>query len=248
MIRTYLEMRRSGLRIMSLSNSNFDVIRHSLAPLGWVALPVLFIVGMAFGASGLTPIASPGSDPESNLQYLQELHRRDPQQYERLVRDFHRFQEMSPEQQEKLRRFDRQLHDEDSATQSRLLHVLGEYASWLTRLPAADQNLVTAETSIDERLKIVRELKERDWQIHLPLAQRTQLAHATELERKTLLDRWHRDEREQREEWAETRKWEALMRERPVMAVVSQESFRKELQSFIEMRMCPMLSAQEKAQ
>jgi hypothetical protein len=213
----------------------------------FVAILLVF-AGLGAGAPGVAPLSSPGSDPESNLQYLQDLHRRDPQQYERLVRNFNRFRALSSQQQEKLRRFDRQLHDEDSATQSRLLHVLGEYASWLTRLPSESQQRVAAATTADERLQIVRELKEQEWLAHLPLPYRMQLKAASDAERKSLLDRWHREEREQRDEWAEMARWETLTRERPVMAILGQESFKRELQTYVEKRLMPMLSPQEKAQ
>jgi len=230
------------------SNSNSAFISNAIALRAFLIAALLAFVGLALGASGLAPPAGPGSDPESNLQYLQDLRRRDPQQYDRLVRSFHRFRALAPEQQEKLRRFDRQLHDENSATQSRLLRTMSEYAAWLTRLPVEDQQRIAAAAATGERLNVVRELKERDWLARLPLAQRTQLATAPEAERKTLLERWHREEREQRDEWAEAARWETLTRERPIMAIVGQDSFKRELQTFIEKRLLPMLSPQEKAQ
>jgi hypothetical protein len=221
-------------------------LNESARRFGAVVL-VLSSAGLTIGASGLPPVSSPGSDPESNLQYLHELHRNDPQQYERLVRNYRRFRSLSPQQQEKLRKFDRQLHDEDSATQSRMLRVLGEYSAWLTRLPEADQKRIAGQTTVEDRLKVVRELRELQWLTNLPAAVRVKVAAASQDDRKALIEQLQREQKEQREEWAEMQRLESMARERPVMAMVNQESFRRELQVFIEKRLTPMLSPQEKS-
>src|SRR5206468_1968022 len=120
------------------------------------------------------------------------------------------------------------------------------YASWLTHLPEADRQRVLAAANSEERLKVVRELKERDWVESLPPGRREEWSKAPEAERKRLAERWRMEERTRQEEWADAKRWDAVARERP-MGPMGQERFREEVNTFVNSRLMPMLSAEEKA-
>jgi hypothetical protein len=107
---------------------------------------------------------------------------------------------------------------------------------------------VLAAATSEERLKTVREVREQQWFEQLPRSQREQWKAAPEADRRRLLEQWRQEELSGREDWAEARRVEAMTRDRPFMALVSQEGFRREVQTFVEKRLLPQLTQQEKAQ
>ena len=204
----------------------------------------LLAAGLALTVSGSGPL--PSEDQEANLRLLHEWRTNDPAHYDKIVRNFERFRAMSPAQQERLRRLDQRLHDEDSATQTRLMHALEEYASWLTKLPAADRQRVLAAATASDGLKIIREIKERQWFDQLPLADREEWTKASEANRKKLVEKWKKEEQKRKADRTEQRRWEVVLHERPFQAMAD-EGFRIELNDFVKTRLEPMLSADERA-
>jgi hypothetical protein len=199
----------------------------------------IFLLALAAAA----PVTS--NNPEANRALLRDMRSSDPEHYGVLVRNFERFQALSPQQQEKLRQLDRQLHEEDSQTQARLTHALSEYAAWLTRLPERDRQRILSAADSAERLRIIREIKERQWFERLPVSQRNEWQTSSESKRKELIERWHKEEQAQRELWAEARRrWDDAL-ELP-MPLSAQEEAIRQMKVFVEKRLTPMLNLNER--
>jgi hypothetical protein len=205
-------------------------------------LVLLLAAGLAVTVSGSGP--TPSEDLEANLKLLREWQSTDPAQYDKIARSFEQFRRMTPQQQDRLRTLDQQLHDEDPATRIRLMHALEEYAAWLTNLPNEQRQRILSAINSGERLKIIRELKEKQWFEQLPLAYREQYRKAPADDRKKLLEQWKKEEQKRREDRSEQRGWEAVAHERPFKAMAD-ENFRKDLFTFVSKRLEPMLSDDE---
>jgi len=65
-----------------------------------------------------------------------------PAEYARLEKKAAAFLALPAARQERMRRLDRDLDQEHSATQKRLFDVLDRYAAWLARLPEAERREV----------------------------------------------------------------------------------------------------------
>src|SRR5262245_59157989 len=90
---------------------------------------------------------APGDDPPVQRD-LQAEWRKKVARNPRLLRDARAFLALPREQQERLRKLDRDLRLEDSSTQAHLGKVLERYADWLDRLPENERLQVT--TAPDE--------------------------------------------------------------------------------------------------
>ena len=206
---------------------------------------VLVAAAVVFSIPGSGSSLPFGTDVETNLARLRELHTTDPEQYARLVHNFDRFRTLAPEIQTKIRELDRQLNDQDPQTEARLMSVLGEYASWLTRLPDEERQRVLAAASNGERIRVIREIKERQWFQQLPAIYRNQYQAASDAEKTRLLERWKQEEQKRREERTETRRWEILAQERPMLNM-RDPRFQTELTNFVTNRLVPLLSPEER--
>jgi len=139
-------------------------------------------------------------DLEHNRRLLEWL-RRDPEHYQRLERDLHAFQALPSSRQEAIRRLDHDLHEEDPATQAHLWRVLDRYVTWFERLAEADEQRICEAADPQERLRIVKEIRERQWIERLPAADRQRIQDAPPEKRADLMADLRRDERDKREKW-----------------------------------------------
>src|SRR5579885_128116 len=126
-------------------------------------------LALAVPAFGLSEPAGEGTVPaaEQNRRLLEKW-RADPEHYARLKRDLADFRALPPEQQARLRQLDRELHADDPSGQGQLLRVLERYVAWLDRLPEPDRERIRSAAGTTERLRIIRELREREWIDRLP--------------------------------------------------------------------------------
>ncbi len=175
-------------------------------------LPLLatVLLGAALPVLAVSDSAPPTDDLDHNRRLL-ERYRADPDHYARLLRDLRAFEALPPERQERMRRFDRELHDEDPATQQRLWEVLERYCDWVDRLPDADRRRIDEAADRTERLKVVQELREKDWVDRLPQAERDDLAAMTPAMRAKRIAALRREERQNRKGW---RDWAAVVKAR----------------------------------
>jgi hypothetical protein len=118
-------------------------------------------------AAALAGVAADGDELERNRRLLARW-RGDAEHYQRLRRDLKAFYALPPEEQARLRKLDRQLHEGDRAAQARLWSVLDRYAGWLEKLPESDRARVLEAPDAATRLKVIREIREREWVERLP--------------------------------------------------------------------------------
>ncbi|MBI1915040.1 MAG: hypothetical protein HYS12_09935, partial [Planctomycetes bacterium] len=116
-------------------------MRSSLSLFVLMVVLLVAMSGAAPPGETTTPDAAPDDALASNARRLEEW-RKDPEHSARLQRDLNAFRAMSPERRALLRKLDQDLHQEDSATQTRLWDVLERYHSWVERLPEADRRRV----------------------------------------------------------------------------------------------------------
>ena len=140
-------------------------------------------------------------DPEQKRRALEEKARQDPQWYERTLRDLDAFHALPADQQERMRELDRQLNAQDARTQQKLMRTLERYAAWLDRLPPADRKYIESASNSKERLKRIREVRDKQWVQTLPKAVRDEIQRAKGKERQELIQKYRQEERKRRQEW-----------------------------------------------
>jgi hypothetical protein len=111
---------------------------------------------------------------EENRQRLKRWHAA-PEQYARLLQSYRDFLALPPDARQRLRKLDYDLHQEKPSTQARLFDVMERYADWLASLPADERKQIQASRDRNERLQLIRQIRERQWVGRQPLALRQQL-------------------------------------------------------------------------
>jgi hypothetical protein len=161
-----------------------------MKPFGWLLL-----------ASGLTGIALSGSAAGSGSAD-NEPNRNDPQY---LRKQYAFFQSLRSTRQQELRKLDADFHNLDKDTQERLLKVLDNYNWWISQLPEEDRKRVTSAETSTERLKVIQEIKNREWIATLPAAYREEFDKAIQdndrLRAIELMEKWRGEQRRRRDDW-----------------------------------------------
>ena len=139
--------------------------------------------------------------PESNRRALEEKARQDPAWYERMLRDLDAFQSLPADQQERMRQLDKQLSAENAATNKKLMRVLERYVTWLEKLPADDRKFIEDAPNSKDRLRRIREIREKQWVQTLPKAVREEIMRAKGAERQALIKKYRQEEKKRRQEW-----------------------------------------------
>jgi hypothetical protein len=191
---------------------------------------------------------APESAPDHNRRLL-EKYRTDPDHYARLRRDLAAFQALPPERQERVRRFDRDLHDLDDAEQRRLWGVLERYVAWYDRLPEDDQKRIDAAADPTDRLHVVQEIRDRQFVERLPKAERDEWPQMNDAARAARLADLRKQERQRRQEWVAAFKprTETPPPKGP-KPPARLDAFPRDVQDFVKNQLTPMLSETEKKQ
>ncbi|MCI0457245.1 MAG: hypothetical protein L0Z62_09730 [Gemmataceae bacterium] len=138
----------------------------------WRALN-LALVALAIAVLAAVPDA-PAEDPPPAQDQRAEWHARVARN-PRLLHDARAFLALPPEQQERMRKLDRDLQQLDSSTQARLGKVLERYADWMEGLPENERRQVITAPDRHLRLKKIRELREDQWLRRQPRLVRNRL-------------------------------------------------------------------------
>ncbi len=193
-------------------------------------------VCLAAGLPALAVPEDPADEYEANRRLLASW-RADREHYERLRQSFKSFWELPAEQRERMRRLDRALHDADPASRTRLLTVLERYAAWLERLPEGDRQSVLSAAG-PERLRIIRELRERQYLERLPSKERELVAALSPQERRAQLERNRKEERQLRRACVELASRRPEIPARPVAAPpkpTRREDFPADIRAYIDL-------------
>jgi len=145
--------------------------------------------------------SSPKDSPEQNRRGLEEKARQDPAWYERMLRDLDAFQSLPADQQERMRQLDKQLSAQNAATNKKLMKALERYVNWLEKLPPADRKFIEDASDSKDRLRRIRQVREKQWIQTLPKAIREEIMQAKGAERQALIKKYRQEEKKRRQEW-----------------------------------------------
>lgn len=207
---------------------------------------LLILVACALVAVSVWAQSGPvPDDQQPNRQRLAQW-RTDPEHYARLQQDLAVFRTMPPERQNRLRQLHRDLHEQDSATEARLRRVLERYAVWLGRLPAADRQRIEQASNPRDRIRLIKEIRERQRKDRLPRAVQEQLDKKSATEREAEMKRLRDEEWNRRADWQVAfRFWGTLMNLKSEPLPARLEDFPQVVQIFVEKQLRRLLSEAE---
>jgi hypothetical protein len=192
----------------------------------------------------IAALAASDAEVLERNQRLLDRWRADPDHYQRLRDDLRAFWALPKKSRDRLRRLDRELHAADPATQERLWGVLERYKLWLERLPEEDRRRVLKAAEPAERLRLIRELREREWVERLPARLKTELSRMSAERWAARVAELRAQERAQREVWQRER-WARVV---PTPRPKKLEELPDAVQDFLLHTVVPQLSAAEKAE
>jgi hypothetical protein len=205
---------------------------------------LLVLFGAAVAALPALAVPDGGGDALEHNRELLEKWRADPDHYARLQRDLRAFWALPPARRQQMRRLDQDLHQEGPKSRKRLWAVLERYHTWLEGLPEADRGRVEAAAGPDERLRVIREIRERQWEERLPAKVREGLFKLPPQKRPAQVALLRKEEQQHRREWRRGLRIPPAPRFRPTHL----KDFPAEFQAFVENVLTPRLSAKEKEQ
>jgi hypothetical protein len=171
--------------------------------LSWqISLVFLFLLlGAGLEAAGDdAKSSSQTNNLEQKRKLLEAKAKNDPEWYAQTIRELNAFLALSPERQEQMRKLDQELHKRDTAHE-RLLRVMERYVRWLEHLPEDQRRYIEQAPNSQERLRRIKEIREREWIQTLPKAVRAEIQQAKGKERQGLIQKYRQQERQRRQEW-----------------------------------------------
>jgi hypothetical protein len=208
-------------------------------PPWWLAIVLGALLGATQGAGG----PDPAPDELERNRRLLDKWRADPEHYQRLQRDLRAFWALPPQRQQSMRTLDRQLHQTAPATQARLWGVLERYVLWLEGLPEDDRQQVLQASGPAERLRIIKDVRQRQWIDRLPTGTRIDLLRIPDPKRRLArIAQLRALERMQRRQWQRPPQRRGLPPPRPRKL----REFPTAVQRFVREKLQPRLTAREK--
>jgi hypothetical protein len=180
---------------------------------------------------------------EHNRQLLEQA-KNDPEHYERLQRDLRAFLALPPDRQAQLRELDHDLHDEESTISVRSQRILQRYARWLQSLTEPERQRIKGAHDNQQRLQIIKELRDRQWVNQLPAAVQEDLHKLPDKERALRVAELRTQDRQRREEWRlAIRNWDEILY-RPYL--LNLQVLKPEVKFFVTESLMPLLGEAEK--
>lgn len=198
--------------------------------------PILFLAGFACPLV----LAGPEADELARNRRLLDKWKADPDHRRRLEADFKAFYALPAERQEQLRDLDRQLHDADPMTQSRLWAAMERYSKWLTQRDEAERKAID---EAEDALTVVRALRQREWLSRLPAAVRAELAALPPEQQLSRVEHYRQVEQGQRFAWQQPANWDGKAMQRPTKLA----DLPRPTQAFVEKELLPRLKESERA-
>ncbi len=147
---------------------------------------------------------------------------------------------------DRLRRLDKEFHQLDANTQKRLWKAVERYGAWLERLPEDQRRQIETTADRHERLRLIREIRQRQWFERLPRKVRDNLLQLPPEERTERIVQLREQERLQRRLWQ--RPLGAGAAGRPAKPPAHRRDLPPEVRDYVEKNLLPRLSADEKRQ
>jgi hypothetical protein len=167
----------------------------------FLLIPLLVFLLAATPREEESPGNSDTANLENNRQLLQKW-KADPEHYARLQRDLGDFWALTEAKRQQLRQLDRAFHQLDAKSQKRLWKVAEHYAAWLDRLPEDERQQIEQTQDPQERLRLIRAIRERQWIQRLPRKVREELEKLPTPERSARVVILRKQERQQRQLWS----------------------------------------------
>jgi hypothetical protein len=186
--------------------------------------------------------ADPAEDVAANRKQV-ETWLKDPERSEDLKRNLAAYKALPQETRARLKQLDQSLHELNDEQHNRMRDVMGRYAIWYGRLPKEDRARIAAAPSGPERLKIVDEILDRQWQASLPKPDRERLAQASPEDRAKMLGDLRRAAENGRRFRAEAHR--AAVEESLVAGLPGSNEFRDRIQICIDESLRPLLTEKE---
>jgi hypothetical protein len=164
-------------------------------------LPVLVLFVAANPKDEGNTDASDAARLELNRQLLTKW-KADPEHYARLQRDLRGFWALPEAKRRQFRQLDHFFHQLDAKTQKRLWKVAERYTVWLERLSQEERQQIEETKDSQERLQLIRAIRERQWIERLPRKVREELQKLSPQERTARLALLRKQERQQRLLWS----------------------------------------------
>jgi len=200
-----------------------------------------WLVVVLGGVLAAAPAANSDIDNLDHNRRLLEKWRADPDHYERLQADLRAFYNLPSEEQERLRRIDRHLSEADPATRERLLAVLNRYRAWLENLEETPQEQVRAAQTPGERLKVIVELRQKEWIARQPEKIRRELENLPADQRAARMAELVHEEQSQKLYWLLTGA-NSPSKDRPTKLA----NFPDPIPKFVTERLLPRMSEGER--
>ncbi len=203
---------------------------------------VLMILTVLILAWALPALGDARNDADRNRRFLEQS-RKDPKLFAQLRSDYEAFRNLPPAEQERFRKLDQELQDVSSPDRRRLYRALERYASWLDRLPEPQRRRVESAPNEDERIKVIREIRQEQWVDHLPRVFREKVQKAKGKERKALIRELRQEEKRRRQEWQlSLRHWDEFLNGQPP---TRKADLKPVVRNFIDNQLIPRLRQDE---
>jgi hypothetical protein len=202
---------------------------------------------LAFGVlAPFRALSDPVPDEiEANRVRLLKL-REEPDAYAGLMQKTAEFLRLPEARREQVALLDLDLRRLEVAKRDRLTRILKRYAAWQRRLSEADRKRLQEAPSAEERLVVVRELRDAEFTRRLPKAQRDQLERLTDRDRTVALRKMRQHRQVQKDEWRLAfRFWDDLMRKASLPTRLTEMP--AEVQSYVREQLEPRLTPDEVA-
>lgn len=200
-----------------------------------------------FGLAAIFALAVPllaQDDRMDENRQLLEKWRHEPAHAVRLQHDLAVFNRLSSEHQQRLRKFDRDLQEENPAMRARLARVLQRYAEWLDRLPEEERRSIEQAPDRKARLQRIAAIRQQQWIGRLPRAQQDLIKKAPEGNRAELARKLWKEQWEARADWQVVQRHGAVLK-REEQAPVRLSMLPADVQKYYEQSLRPLLSKAE---
>jgi hypothetical protein len=194
-----------------------------------ILLPALIVAlgGLALAPAGAAEEATVPQDPAARA---------------RLKQQYLAFRQLAPDRQERIRKLDRDLQDETPGMRDRLVRVAQRYADWLDQLSEADREAVERASDRKAKLRVIREIRERQWIARLPKAKRDQIQQTAAPDRARLVRQAWEEEWDQRADWLVVRRHGDVSVRNPERLPTSLDRLPREVRDHVQHNLKPLLN------